>query len=368
MKILVTGAKGFIGKNLVLKLKNSDYTVFEYDVDSSENLLKAYCEECDFIFHLAGVNRPKDESEFTEGNKNFTERLLSYAMSTGRKIPVMLSSSIQAELDNPYGKSKLEAEKVVREYSEKTGSEVFIYRFQNVFGKWCRPNYNSVIATFCHNIANGLPIQVNDTERIMNLIYIDDITEEMLACLDGKANKSDGFCYVKTVYTKKLGEIADIIKSFEECRYTLAIPDQSDGFIKKLYSTFLSYLPKEKFTYPLKMNCDNRGSFTEFIRTSDRGQFSVNISKPHIVKGNHWHNTKHEIFLIVSGNGVIRFRNPDSDEVIEIYASGDKLDPVIIPPGYTHNIENTGDSDMVTVMWANEVFDKDNPDTYYLEV
>ena len=366
MKILVTGAKGFIGKNLVLKLKNMNHTVFEYDKDISENILKAYCDEADFVFHLAGVNRPENDYEFVEGNKNFTERLISYI--TAKKIPLMFSSSIQAELNNPYGKSKLAAEYAVREYSEKTGAPVYIYRFPNVFGKWCKPNYNSVIATFCHNIANDLPIQINNSEHILNLVYIDDVVDELCRCVDGLPNMDGEFYSVKTVYTKKLGEIAELINGFRNCTTNLSIPDQSDGFTKKLYSTYLSYLPQDNFKYSLKMNCDNRGSFTEFIRTADKGQVSINISKAGIVKGNHWHNTKHEIFLVVSGSGVIRFRNPDSEEIIEVYVSGEKLEPVIIPPGYTHNIENTGNTDMVTVMWANEVFDKDNPDTYYLEV
>lgn len=369
MKILITGAKGFIGKNLVAELKNRNYTdIFEYDRDTDPDLLDKYCEEADFVFHLAGVNRPKDESEFMEGNFGFTLTLLEKLKKYGNICPVMISSSIQAKLDNPYGRSKKAGEDLLFNYSQETGAKVLVYRFPNVFGKWCRPNYNSAIATFCHNIAHDLPIIVNDPKIVLNLMYIDDLVNELINALEGKENRVGDFCEVPVVYTVTLGKIVELIYSFKKSREELSIPDMSDEFTKKLYSTYLSYLPEDQFSYELKMNVDNRGSFTEFIRTLDRGQVSVNISKPGIIKGNHWHHTKNEKFLVVSGNGVIRFRKIDSDEVIEYFVSGDKLEVVDIPPGYTHNIENLGDTDMVTIMWANEPFDPENPDTYYLEV
>lgn len=369
MKILITGAKGFIGKNLVAELKNRNYTdIFEYDRDTDPDLLDKYCEEADFVFHLAGVNRPKDESEFMEGNFGFTSTLLEKLKKYGNICPVMISSSIQAKLDNPYGRSKKAGEDLLFNYSQETGARVLVYRFPNVFGKWCRPNYNSAIATFCHNIAHDLPIIVNDPKIVLNLVYIDDLVNELINALEGKENRVGDFCEVPVVYTVTLGKIVELIYSFKKSREELSIPDMSDEFTKKLYSTYLSYLPEDQFSYELKMNVDNRGSFTEFIRTLDRGQVSVNISKPGITKGNHWHHTKNEKFLVVSGNGVIRFRKIDSDEIIEYFVSGDKLEVVDIPPGYTHNIENLGDTDMVTIMWANEPFDPENPDTYYLEV
>ncbi|NMB98533.1 MAG: capsular polysaccharide biosynthesis protein CapF [Clostridiaceae bacterium] len=369
MKILVTGAKGFIGKNLIAELKNRNYTdIFEYDVETNPDLLDKYCKEADFVFHLAGVNRPKDESEFMEGNFGFTSTLLEKLKKYGNICPVMISSSIQAKLDNPYGRSKKAGEDLLLDYSKETGAKVLIYRFPNVFGKWCRPNYNSAIATFCHNIAHGLPITVNDPKVVMNLVYIDDVVNELINALEGKENRVGDFCEVPVVYTVALGKIVDLIYSFKKSREERSIPDMSDEFTKKLYSMYLSYLPEDQFSYELKMNVDNRGSFTEFIRTQDRGQVSVNISKPGITKGNHWHHTKNEKFLVVSGRGVIRFRKVDSDEVIEYFVSGDKLEVVDIPTGYTHNIENLGDTDMVTIMWANESFDPEKPDTYYLEV
>ena len=369
MKILITGAKGFIGKNLVAELKNRNYTdIFEYDRDTDPDLLDKYCEEADFVFHLAGVNRPKDESEFMEGNFGFTSTLLEKLKKYGNICPVMISSSIQAKLDNPYGRSKKAGEDLLFNYSQETGARVLVYRFPNVFGKWCRPNYNSAIATFCHNIARDLPITVNDPKVVLNLVYIDDLVNELINALEGKENRVGDFCEVPVVYTVTLGKVVELIYSFKKSREELSIPDMSDEFTKKLYSTYLSYLPEDQFSYELKMNVDNRGSFTEFIRTLDRGQVSINISKPGITKGNHWHHTKNEKFLVVSGNGVIRFRKIDSDEVIEYFVSGDKLEVVDIPPGYTHNIENLGDTDMVTIMWANEPFDPENPDTYYLEV
>jgi UDP-2-acetamido-2,6-beta-L-arabino-hexul-4-ose reductase len=369
MKILVTGANGFIGKNLIAELRNRKYeNIFEYDRDTDSSLLDEYCKEADFVFHLAGVNRPKEKSEFMEGNFGFTSDLLDSLKKHNNTCPVMISSSIQAELNNPYGESKKAGEDLLFSYGEETGAKVLVYRFPNVFGKWCRPNYNSAVATFCHNIAHDLPIQVNDSNVVMNLVYIDDVVNELINALEGNENKVGEFCEVPVVHTITLGEIVDLIYSFKKSRENKSVPNMSDAFTKKLYSTYLSYLPEDQFSYDLKMNVDERGSFTEFIKTPDRGQVSVNISKPGITKGNHWHHTKNEKFLVVSGTGVIRFRKIDSDEVLEYFVSGDKMEVVDIPTGYTHNIENLGDSDMVTIMWANESFDPEKPDTYYLEV
>jgi UDP-2-acetamido-2,6-beta-L-arabino-hexul-4-ose reductase len=369
MKILVTGAKGFIGKNLIAELKNQNYEdIFEYDIDTDPSLLDRYCKEADFLFHLAGVNRPKEQEEFMKGNFGFTSTLLDSLKKHNNTCPVMISSSIQAELENPYGQSKKAGEDLLFDYSKETGAKVLIYRFPNVFGKWCRPNYNSAVATFCHNVSHDLPITVNDPSVVMNLVYIDDVVGELVNALQGKENRSGEFCDVPVVHTITLGEIVELIYSFKTSRDERSVPDMSDSFTKKLYSSYLSYLPENQFSYDLKMNVDNRGSFTEFIRTPDRGQVSVNVSKPGITKGNHWHHTKNEKFLVVSGSGVIRFRKIDTDEVLEYFVSGDKLEVVDIPPGYTHNIENLGESDMVTIMWANEPFDPDKPDTYYLEV
>ena len=369
MKILVTGANGFIGKNLIAELRNRKYeNIFEYDRDTDSSLLDEYCKEADFVFHLAGVNRPKEKSEFMEGNFGFTSDLLDSLKKHNNTCPVMISSSIQAELNNPYGESKKAGEDLLFSYGEETGAKVLVYRFPNVFGKWCRPNYNSAVATFCHNIAHDLPIQVNDSNVVMNLVYIDDVVNELINALEGNENKVGEFCEVPVVHTITLGEIVDLICSFKKSREDRSVPNMSDAFAKKLYSTYLSYLPEDQFSYDLKMNVDQRGSFTEFIKTPDRGQVSVNISTPGITKGNHWHHTKNEKFLVVSGKGVIRFRRIDSDEVIEYYVSGDKMEVVDIPTGYTHNIENLGDEEMVTIMWANESFDPEKPDTYYLEL
>lgn len=369
MKILVTGAKGFIGKNLIAELKNRKYQdIFEYDMDSDEKMLDEYCQKSDFIFHLAGVNRPLNQEEFMEGNFGFTTVLLDTLKKYNNTCPVMISSSIQAELNNPYGESKKAGEDLLFKYGEETGAKVLVYRFPNVFGKWCRPNYNSAIATFCHNIANDLPIVVNDPSVRMNLVYIDDVVEELIKSLEGMENRNGLFCVVPVTHTTTLGEIVDLIKSFNSSRAEKAIANMSDPLTKKLYSTYLSYLPENAFSYELKMNVDHRGSFTEFIKTPDRGQVSINISKPGITKGNHWHHSKNEKFLVVSGQGVIRFRKIDSSQILEYYVSGDKLEVVDIPPGYTHNIENHGETDLVTVMWANESFNPDNPDTYFLEV
>ncbi len=381
MKILVTGAKGFVGKNLVAELKNikdgkaknynltNDLTVYEFDIDTPTEALDGFCRDCDFVFNLAGVNRPENPEDFMSGNFGFASVLLDTLKKYNNTCPVMLSSSTQAELDNPYGKSKRAGEELFFEYARQTGTRVLVYRFPNVFGKWCRPNYNSAVATFCNNIANGLPIQVNDRSHKMTLVYIDDVVRELINALSSNETRDGEFCKVPVEHSTTLGEIVDLIYSFNESRNNLSVQDMTDGgFAKKLYSTYLSYLPKDKFSYPLKMNVDNRGSFTEILRTSDRGQFSVNISKPHITKGQHWHHTKNEKFLVVSGKGVIRFRKIDSDEVIEYFVSGDKLEVVDIPTGYTHNIENLGDTDMVTFMWCNECFNPEKPDTYFLEV
>jgi UDP-2-acetamido-2,6-beta-L-arabino-hexul-4-ose reductase len=369
VKILVTGSKGFIGKNFVAELRNRGYTdIFEYDIDTEPSLLNKWSSEAEFVFHLAGVNRPKEQDEFMEGNFGFTSTLLDALKEHNNTCPVMISSSIQASMDNPYGRSKKAGEDLLFEYSRETGAKVLVYRFPNVFGKWCRPNYNSAVATFCYNIAHDLPITVNDRSVIMNLVYIDDVVNELIHALNGQENRNGDFCEVPVVHTITLGEIVDLIYSFKRSREDRSVPNMSDAFSKKLYSTYLSYLPQEQFSYELKMNVDNRGSFTEFIKTPERGQVSVNISKPGITKGNHWHHTKNEKFLVVSGRGVIRFRKIDSDNVIEYFVSGDKLEVIDIPTGYTHNIENLGETEMVTIMWANEQFDPDKPDTYYLEV
>ena len=386
MNILITGAKGFIGRNLVAELNNikegkakgyglsTDLNVFEYDIKSDPASLDGYCRDADFVFHLAGVNRPKEQGEFMEGNFGFTSTLLDTLKKYGNNCPVMLSSSIQAELDNPYGVSKKAGEDLLFDYGNEVGAEVFVYRFPNVFGKWCRPNYNSAVATFCNNVANGLPIQVNDRSVNMTLVYIDDVVRELISALEGIANRVVGlspekqFCKVAVEHSISLGEIVDLIYSFKESRTSLQVADLSDAFTKKLYSTYLSYLPVDGFSYPLKMNVDDRGSFTEFLKSPDRGQVSINISKPGITKGEHWHHTKNEKFLVVSGKGVIRFRKIDEEQVYEYFVSGDKLEVVDIPVGYTHNIENLGNTDMVTVMWVNEVFDPEHPDTYFLSV
>lgn len=380
MKVLVTGAKGFVGRNLVSQLRNiqsgkaknyalsgNELIIFEYDVDSDPSELDDYCRQADFIFNLAGVNRPLDQSEFMKGNFGFASTLLASLKRHGNTCPIMISSSTQAALDNPYGASKRAGEQLLFEYSRETGSKVLIYRFPNVFGKWCRPNYNSAIATFCHNITHGLDIQVNDRSVVMNLVYIDDVVNELIAALTGDENRVGEYCAVPTVHTITLGEIVDLLYTFQSSRVNLTVPNVGNAFEKKLYSTYLSYLPTNQFSYPLKMNVDERGSFTEIIRTLDRGQVSVNISKPHITKGNHWHHTKNEKFVVVSGQGVIRFRKMDEPdaEVIEYLVSGSKIEVVDIPIGYTHNIENLGDTDMVTFMWCNECFDPQNPDTFF---
>lgn len=371
MKILVTGARGFIGKNLIVELKNRNYQhIYEYDTDTEPELLEKYCQECEFVFNLAGVNRPENQEDFMKGNFGFASTLLDTLKKYHNTCPVMVSSSIQAALDNPYGKSKKAGEDLMFSYARETSAEVLVYRFPNVFGKWCRPNYNSAVATFCYNIARDLAIQVNDRSVVMNMVYIDDVVDELIAALENHANKEqDGYCYVKTVHTVTLGEIVDLLYSFKDSRELRSIPDMTENsFTKKLYSTYLSYLPQDKFSYPLKMNIDDRGSFTEIIRTADRGQFSVNISKPGIEKGNHWHHTKNEKFVVVSGKGLIQFRKVGSDEIIDYHVSGDKIEVIDIPVGYTHNIINEGDTDLVTFMWCNECFDPERPDTHFMRV
>jgi len=369
MKILVTGAKGFVGKNLTVTLEKIEgMEIYQYDIDTGPALLDTYTKDCEFVFHLAGINRPQNVNEFMEGNFGFTAQLLNSLKNNHNTCPVLMTSSIQAALDNPYGQSKKAGEDLLMAYGKETGAEVIVYRLPNVFGKWCRPNYNSAVATFCHNIAHSLPITVNNPDVVMNLVYIDDVVEELIRALNGSENRDGDFCTVPTVHFIKLGEIVELIYSFKDSRSDLSIPNMADDFTKKLYATYLSYLPEDQFSYPLKMNTDNRGSFTELICIPERGQISVNISKPGITKGNHWHHTKNEKFLVVSGRGVIRFRKVGSDEVREYYVSGEKLEVVDIPTGYTHNIENLGDSDMVTIMWANECFDPGKPDTFFLEV
>lgn len=369
MKVLVTGAKGFIGKNLIVTLERiKGMEIYQYDIDSDQALLDTYTRDCEFIFHLAGVNRPLNIAEFMEVNYGFTLELLNTLKNNYNTCPVLITSSIQAVLDNPYGQSKKAGEDLLLSYGRETGAKIFIYCLPNVFGKWCHPNYNSAVATFCHNIAHDLPITVNDPNVVMNLVYIDDVVEELIRALNRNETRECDFYVVPIVHSIKLGKIVELIYSFRDSRSELSIPDMSDDFTKKLYATYLSYLPKDQFSYPLKMNVDNRGSFTEMIRTPERGQISVNISKPGIPKGNHWHHSKNEKFLVVNGQGVIRFRKVGSDEVIEYYVSGDKLEIVDIPTGYTHNIENLGFTDMVTIMWANECFDPEKPDTYFLEV
>ena len=396
MNILVTGAKGFVGKNLCETLKTirdgknrtRNLTVgeiFEYDIDTDPALLDDYCARADFVFNLAGVNRPKDQSEFMAGNFGFASTLLYILKQKGNTCPVMLSSSIQATLigrygQSDYGKSKLAGEELFFAYGEETGAQVLVYRFPNLFGKWCRPNYNSVVATFCHNTANDLPIQVNDPTTELELLYIDDLVEEMLDALEGEPHRCDydgltpvsgeRYCYVPTTHRVTLGEIASLLERFKNQPNTLVMPEIPAGsFEKKLYSTYLSYLPKEKVSVPLKMNVDDRGSFTELMKTAHCGQFSVNISKPGITKGQHWHHSKWELFIVVSGKGLIQMRKIGSEEVLEFEVSGEKMEAVHMLPGYTHNIINLSQTEeLVTVMWANEPFDPQHPDTYFERV
>ena len=394
MNILVTGAKGFVGKNLVASLKNirdgKDRTrpalsigeIFEYDLDTAPQLLEGYCEKADFVFNLAGVNRPENPEDFMKGNFGFASTLLETLEKYSNTCPVMISSSIQAtcigRYDSDYGRSKKAGEELVFEYGERTGAKVLIYRFPNLFGKWSRPNYNSAVATFCNNIANDLPITVNDPTVVLELLYIDDLVAEMLDALEGKEHRCtfDGistvltengrYCAAPVSHQVTLGEIVELLLKFKEQTSTLVMPEIPDGsFAKKLYSTYLSYLPKEKAAFPLKMNEDARGSFTELLRTEKCGQFSVNISKPGITKGEHWHHTKWEFFIVVGGHGLIRQRKIGTDEILDFEVSGEKIEAVHMLPGYTHNIINLSDTEnLITVMWANERFDPTRPDTF----
>lgn len=367
--ILITGSEGFVGKNLRATLQSREnIRLICFDIHDEPSTLPTLLSQADFVFHLAGVNRPQSVKEFRTGNTDLTADICHYLANGGKKVPLAISSSTQATLDNLYGTSKRGAENAVLEYGRTTGAQTYIFRLSNIFGKWCRPNYNSGIATFCHNIANDLPIQVNDPNVVMKLAYIDDVVHTFVSLLDGVVTMQDGFCIVQPMHTISLGDIVELIRSFKTSRDTRSIPNMGDPFVKKLYSTYLSYLPVDQFSYPLKMNVDDRGSFTEFIKTPDRGQVSVNISKPGITKGNHWHHTKNEKFLVVSGQGVIRFRHVGSEEIIEYSVSGDRLEAVDIPTGYTHSISNTGTTDLVTVMWCNEIFDPENPDTFFESV
>lgn len=396
MKILVTGAKGFVGKNLCAQLKNikdgkarcygdlSVTEVYEYDIDSTPEELDHWCKDCDFVFNLAGVNRPKNQEEFMQGNFGFASTLLDTLKKHGNKCPVMLSSSIQATLagrfgTSEYGKSKKAGEELFFDYGRETGAKVLVYRFPNLYGKWCRPNYNSAVATFCNNIANDLPIQVNDPNVELELLYIDDLVEEMIDALKGKEHhcefdgvetvmKADGrYCAAPITHHVKLGKIVDLLYKFAELPKTLMIPEiPADSFAKRLFSTYLSYLPKEKAIFDLNMNVDNRGSFTELVHTLNCGQVSINISKPGITKGQHWHHTKWEQFIVVSGHGLIQLRKEGTDEVLNYEVSGDRIQSVIMLPGYTHNIINLSETEnLVTVMYCNEIFDKNRPDTYF---
>ena len=397
MKILVTGAKGFVGKNLCAQLNNikngkaRNYNVvidavYEYDLDNTLEELDAWCSEADFVFNLAGVNRPQNQEEFMQGNFGFASTLLDTLKKHKNTCPVMLSSSQQASLtgrfgNSEYGRSKKAGEDLFLEYGEETGAKMLIYRFPNLFGKWCRPNYNSAVATFCNAFANDLPYTVNDPSVELELLYIDDLVDEMIACLKGEEHhcefngldvlpQADGkYCYVPTTHKATLGEIIELLKSFAEQPKTLMIPEiPANSFAKKLYSTYLSYLPKEKVAFPLKMNVDDRGSFTELIHTLNNGQVSINISKPGITKGQHWHNTKFEQFIVVKGHGLIQQRNLNDPEgkVLEWEVSGDKIESVHMLPGYTHNIINLSDTeDLVTVMYCNEIFNPNKPDTYF---
>ena len=394
MNILITGAKGFVGRNLTASLESirdgkdrvhriegleepSELIIYTYDIDSTPEELDTYCKEADFVFNLAGVNRPKNQEDFMKGNFGFASTLLDTLKKHGNKAPVMLSSSIQASLTgrfagSEYGRSKLAGEELFQAYSEETGAKVLIYRFPNLFGKWCRPNYNSAVATFSSNIANGLPIQVNDRSTELELLYIDDLVEEMILAISGKEHRDEkGYCFCPVTFKKTLGEIVDLLYSFKESRSNLSVPDMGDGFTKRLYANYLSYLPADGFSYKLKMNRDERGSFTEILRTADRGQVSVNISRPGITKGQHWHHTKNEKFVVVSGHGLIQLRKIGVDEngnpypVVDYEVSGEEITVVEMIPGYTHNIINLSDTeDLVTLMWANEPFDPEHPDTF----
>lgn len=369
MKVLVTGASGFIGKNLCLRLKEAGIESLPIDKENIVDLEK-FIKAADFCVHLAGINRPLEPKEFYDGNANLTYRLIELIKQANKRVPIAFASSTQAALDNDYGKSKKMAEDYLLSFQKETGNPVYVYRFQNVFGKWCRPNYNSVVATFCYNIAHDLPIKVSDPSARRDFIYIDDICGAVIDLIKAKEHKgSNEILYIKPSYDKSIGEIANLIQSFKDSRFNLMLPDQGDEFDKKLYATYLSYLPEDNgFAYPLNSHVDNRGSFTEFYRTDGYGQLSVNVSKPGITKGNHYHHTKNEKFLVVKGTCSIKFRKIGGTKVYEYVCSGDNLVVVDIPCGYTHSITNIGTEDSVTIMWASELFDPNNPDTIYEEV
>lgn len=367
--VLVTGSAGFVGRNLCSVLQRREgIRLLTFDLADEEAHLRDGALAADVIVHLAGVNRPPRPEDFQSGNAGLTELLIQILEGAGRVTPIILSSSVQAVLDNPYGQSKQGAENIVFDYGKRSGAQICVYRLPNVFGKWCRPNYNSAVATFCHNIARDLPVQINDPMAPLRLVYIDDLLEEFLRAVEGTPTRDGQFCIVSTVHQATVGELVDLIRSFKACREDFSLPDFENALTRKLYSTYLSYLPENEFNYTLKMNSDPRGSFTEFVKTPDRGQVSINISHPGITKGNHWHHTKNEKFLVVCGRGVIRFRKIGTTEVITYEVSGEKLEVVDIPPGYTHNITNIGETDMVTVMWVNEPYDPARPDTWFEEV
>jgi UDP-2-acetamido-2,6-beta-L-arabino-hexul-4-ose reductase len=369
MKILVTGADGFIAKNMVLELNNRGYSdLLKITRSTDEKAFYEYCREADFVYHLAGSNRPKDENEFMAVNCDLTKRLLDHLKQNDNSCPVLYASSTQAIFDNPYGRSKRAAEELCLQYGENTGAKVIIYRFPNVFGKWARPNYNSAVATFCYNKIRDIPITVSDRTATLTLVYIGDVVEELIATMENRVSTDGDYYNVSPEYRVSLGQTADLIDSFHKGRSNLSLPDLEDGFTKKLYSTYLSYLPTGKFSYPLKIKADLRGSFAELFRTGSCGQISISISKPGVTRGNHWHQTKHEKFIVVSGKAVVRLRKVGCDEVTEHCVSGEKLVVVDIPAGYTHNLENTGQDNLVTMIWVNEPYDPGNPDTYHLEV
>lgn len=362
MKVLVTGANGFIGKNLCYALTQKGYEVLKYDLSTTETI-NSLIAQAEFIFHLAGINRPQNNDEFITGNVDLTKKIIDIVHDLNRNIPILLSSSIQADLNNDYGKSKKAAEDSLFEYGRKTGNDIFVYRLDNAFGKWCRPNYNSVVATFCHNIARDLPITIHNPNTELTLVYIDDIVNSFISCI----NRKGCFDYLKVSpsYRITLGEIAQMIYGFKETRSDFEIRNIADGIGKKLYATYLSYLPSDQFQYPLISHVDDRGSFTEFLKTQNQGQISVNISHPGIEKGNHWHHTKNEKFLVVKGEGLITFRNILNDDIVQYKVSGEKLTVIDIPVGYTHKIKNIGSEDLITIIWANEKFDKESPDTFF---
>ena len=392
MKILVTGAEGFVGRNLCAELANRQFDVLKYDLSSREEELDAFCMEADFVFHLAGVNRPLEAQEFYDGNASFTEKFCQALAKSGRQIPVAMTSSIQAALDNDYGKSKVMGEEALFAYEKETGSRVYVFRLPNIYVKWCRPNYNSMVATFCHNIARGKAVTIHEEHAVVPLLYIDDLMDALLGILEGQEPEVltrermeeflprtdrqqikaalEGHCYYTAgpVDFVTVGEVANMLYSFVEDREKKTIPYLKDGFEKKLHSTYLSYLPEDEFAYDLVMNKDERGSFTELIKTEERGQVSINITKPGITKGNHWHHSKNEKFIVVHGEAMICLRKLDSDVVLDYKVDGSRIQVVDIPPGYTHSITNIGTEDLVTVMWANEIFDPEHPDTYYLPV